>query len=373
LLHLCAGAGFIVDPAAVKRSGSKVGNEIEVEVTTVAQKKFAVAGDSPSAAGFHEPRQHCAYNQTRECFLGLEVTVADFSQANAKEQIATLSLKSGEGLWLSSFGGLPEAGTRTPLDLIYLDEDCRVIEAIESFPVFHGNAPTQRPASVLALPTHSIYSSQTQPGDQLVICVAEEMEGRLERFSTTLGVTAVRSVAVLRERPLWSGGPGLLQLEDRSKDELPGTQKIHEIGLVEPGTKDTRPPKNWLQRWWSPDPRKAPRDHAPGLAAYYWNGAPHKPHNIRDISSTGLYLVTEERWYPGTLVLMTLQRTDCGDESTERTISVHSRAVRWGADGVGLQFVLSKAHNPPPGANLSAAADEKELERFLQALKKDKK
>jgi hypothetical protein len=254
--------------------------------------------------------------------------------------------------------------------LIYLDKDCRVIDAIESFPVFHVASPRQQPASVLALPTHSIYSSQTQPGDQLVICVAEEMEGRLERFSSSLSPAAVKSVAVLRERPLWSGGPGLLQLEDRSKIEITPDQRIHEIGLIEPGTKDTRPPKNWLQRWWSPDPRKAPRDPAPGLAAYYWNGAPPKPHNIRDISSTGLYLVTEERWYPGTLVLMTLQRTDCGDESSERTISVHSRAVRWGADGVGLQFVLSKAHNPPPGINLKNGVDEKELERFLQKLKK---
>jgi hypothetical protein len=349
-------------------------SENEVEVTTVAQMKFAVAGNSPSAGGYNESRQHCAYNQTRECFLGLEVTVADFSQANVKEQIATLSLKSGEGIWMTPFRGLPESGMRAPLDLIYLDGDCRVIDAIESFPVFEVAAPSRQPDSVLALPTHSIYSSQTQPGDQLVICVAEEMEGRLERFSSSLSPNTLKSVAVLRERPLWSGGPGLLQLEDRCKDELPGSQRIHEIGLIEPGTKDTRPPKNWLQRWWSPDPRKAPREQVPGLAAYYWNGAPPKAHNIRDISSTGLYLVTEERWYPGTLVLMTLQRTDDGDESTERTISVHSRAVRWGADGVGLQFVLSKAHNPPPGVNLKAnGADEKDLERFLQALKKNKK
>lgn len=343
-------------------------------MTTVTHKKFAVAGESPSAGGCQETRQHCAYNQTRECFLGLEVTFADLSYDDFKERIATLTLKSGEGLWIVPFRGLPETDVPAPLDLVYLDSDCRVIDAIESFPVFHSANPSQQPASVLALPTHSIYSSQTQPGDQLVICVAEEMEGRLERFSNSLNANAVKSVAVLRERPLWSGGPGLLQLEDRSKDELPGSQPIHEFGLIEPGGKDTRPPKNWLQRWWSPDPRKAPRDIVPGLAAYYWNGAPPKGHNIRDISSTGLYLVTEERWYPGTLVLMTLQRTDCGDESTERTISVHSRAVRWGADGVGLQFVLSKAQNPPPGVNLKAnGADEKDLERFLQALKKGKK
>ena len=343
-------------------------------MTTVAQKQIAIAGDSPSAGGYKESRQHCAYNQTRECFLGLEVTVAGYSGDDSRDRLESLALKSGEGLWISPFSGLPAAGMRSPLDLIYLDKDCRVIEAVESFPVFPVAAPSQRPQSVLALPTHSIYSSQTQAGDQLVICVADEMESRLEGFSTSMSPSAVKSVAVLRERPLWSGGPGLIQLEDRSKAEPTAAQRIHEIGLLEPGAKDKekRPPKNWLQRWWSPDPRKAPRDCVPGLAAYYWNGAPPKPHNVRDISSTGLYLVTEERWYPGTLVLMTLQRDACGDESAaERTISVHSRAVRWGDDGVGLQFVLSKADNPPPGMNLNATGvDEKELDRFLQRLKK---
>jgi hypothetical protein len=36
-------------------------------------------------------------------------------------------------------------------------------------------------SSVLELPTHTIYTSQTQPGDQLVICVAEEMESRINK------------------------------------------------------------------------------------------------------------------------------------------------------------------------------------------------
>jgi hypothetical protein len=37
----------------------------------------------------------------------------------------------------------------------------------------------------LELPTHTIYSSQTQPGDQFVICVVEEMEKWLERHLQT--------------------------------------------------------------------------------------------------------------------------------------------------------------------------------------------
>jgi hypothetical protein len=141
--------------------------------------------------------------------------------------------------------------------------------------------------------------------------------------------------------------------------------------LIEPGVKVARPPKNWLERWWSPDPRIAPRIPAHGLAAYYWNGAAPEAHSIRDISTTGLYVITEERWYPGTLLLMTLQRTDCGEQATERAISVQSRAVRWGKDGVGLQFVLPNAREARLGSKTFVdVAGRKEIERFLKLLKK---
>ena len=63
---------------------------------------------------------------------------------------------------------------------------------------------------------------------------------------------------------------------------------------------------------------------------------------------------------------MTLQNTAFGPEVAERTICVHSRAVRWGKDGVGLQFVLEKDSND----SSMAAADRKALDRFLNRLRK---
>ena len=272
---------------------------------------------------------------------------------------------------MSPFRGIPETGMRAPLDLVYLDEDCRVIDVVESFPTFRVTPSSPRAASVLALPTHSIYSSQTQPGDQLLLCEAEEMEQRLAQFSGSSTAAVVQSAVLLREKPLWSGGPGVLQLEERSAEEQPQGQQTHEMGLIQPGMRDVRPPKNWLERWWSPDPRKAPREPAPGLAAYYWSGGSPQAHSVKDISSTGLYMVTEERWYPGTLVLMTLQDTEGGQESAERSIQVHSRAVRCGSDGVGLQFILSRSKDAN-GKTLVDGVDQKELERFLQRLRKGK-
>jgi uncharacterized membrane protein (UPF0127 family) len=72
-------------------------------------------------------------------------------------------------------------GLLFPLDLIYLDEHYRVIHLVEYFPSFRIAPLKTQAESVLELPTHTIYSSQTQSGDQLVICVAEEMENRLKR------------------------------------------------------------------------------------------------------------------------------------------------------------------------------------------------
>jgi hypothetical protein len=324
-----------------------------------------------------ESRKHCAYNQTRECFLGLEVKAADLPPAGVTEWIAAHPLKSGEGVWMNPFRGISGADVPAPLDLIYLDQDCRVIDIVESFPNFQVSLSTPQPHSVLALPAHSIYSSQTQAGDQLVLCVAEEMGSQLQRLNNARNKpgaisTAITGAVLLREKPLWSGGPGILEFADRNVSENSPTQPTYEMDLEQPDAQTSKHSRKWFERWWSPDPRKAPRMPAAGLAAYFWNGAAPAPHSVRDISSSGLYVVTEERWYPGTLVLMILQRADQGEEIEERSIRVQSRAVRWGPDGVGLQFLLE--NEPDPRFSESSARDvacRSEFERFLKQLSPD--
>lgn len=132
-----------------------------------------------------ERRTYCVYNQTRECFLCLGVTPADTTFARLKGLIGRLKLRLNEGMWVVPSRGVHTLGVLFPLDLIYLDENYRVIHLIEYFPRFRIAPLRAQAASVLELPTHTIYSSQTQPGDQLVICKAEEMEARLVRGTTT--------------------------------------------------------------------------------------------------------------------------------------------------------------------------------------------
>jgi len=86
--------------------------------------------------------------------------------------------------------------------------------------------------------------------------------------------------------------------------------------------------------------RRAIRLPMPGLVAYFFTGGSPRPHPIKDISVTGFYMHTEERWLPGTIVRVTLQMVGTGSEAGRDSITVHSRVVRWGPDGGGFEFVL---------------------------------
>ena len=124
-------------------------------------------------------RAYCVYNQTRECFLSLNVTAADTIFSRLRGLIGRLKLRSDEGIWVVPSSGIHTLGLLFPLDLIYLDEHYRVIHLVEYFPSFRIAPLKTQAESVLELPTHTIYSSQTQPGDLLLICTPEEMESRL--------------------------------------------------------------------------------------------------------------------------------------------------------------------------------------------------
>jgi uncharacterized membrane protein (UPF0127 family) len=134
--------------------------------------------------------KYCVYNQTRESFLSLGVAAADTMLTRLKGLIGKLALGLDEGLWMVPSRGIHTVGVLFPLDLVYLDDANRVIHVIESFPTFRISPIITQAASVLELPTHTIYSSQTQPGDQLVICVAEEMEERLRTTTANLSQPA---------------------------------------------------------------------------------------------------------------------------------------------------------------------------------------
>jgi hypothetical protein len=115
--------------------------------------------------------------------------------------------------------------------------------------------------------------------------------------------------------------------------------------------------------------RKADRQPSPSLAAYYWTGGAPIEHGILDISSTGLFLLTEERWYLGTIVLVTLQKRELAEGNPERSVAIQSKVVRWSENGVGLEFVLPETQKRKLGQNpLEVSTDRKALDKFLLTL-----
>ena len=115
---------------------------------------------------------------------------------------------------------------------------------------------------------------------------------------------------------------------------------------------------NQFKEWFHPSPerRRAERYDSPETVAYYWDGSVPVPREIRDISLTGAYLQTSERWYPGTIVKLTLKVNRPGTDGPGESIEVRCRVARHGADGVGLQFLSQETH------------ERKGLQRFLSSV-----
>jgi len=130
-----------------------------------------------------QTRTYCVFNQTRESFLSLGVTKADNHLARLKGLLGRLRLRSDDGLWVVPSRGIHTIGLLFPIDLIYLDAQHRVVEVVEHLGTFRIGPLRIESASVLELPTRTIYSSQTQVGDQLLICSAEATEAYLKEHS----------------------------------------------------------------------------------------------------------------------------------------------------------------------------------------------
>ncbi len=120
------------------------------------------------------------------------------------------------------------------------------------------------------------------------------------------------------------------------------------------------------------DRRHAHRTPLPGLVAFYWTGGNPHPYRIADVSESGLFLITGDRSSPGTIFMLTLQRTDSDGENLGDAISVYGEVVRWGADGVAFEFIPSKPARHAKGYTLPGnPADQGTLSDFVQRLNQE--
>lgn len=113
--------------------------------------------------------------------MGLSVRRADSPLARLRGLFGQFRMKTGDGLWVVPSHVIHTVGLLAPIDLMYLDAQNRVIHLVEHLGPFRIAPIRLKSSSVLALPPHTIYSSQTHVGDQLLICAPEEMETHLKK------------------------------------------------------------------------------------------------------------------------------------------------------------------------------------------------
>lgn len=348
--------------------------------------------------------KNCAYNQTRERFLSADIDAVDFSTSSLIDNRLP-SLAPGAGLWLVPFMGISATSVRIPVDLIYLDRECTVIDTVESFPLARGSALNLPAISVLVLPAETIRETETQMGDKLMVCAPEEMKRQLRKLATPAAETKADAAAR-------STTGRVLEWDARAKAKAPAEKMAAEepaaaaiamapevkvpqapetapeagAALVvapesEPEekiaeqakgrTERATPKRSWLQKLLAPEPadnRKTVRHPLPGVYAYFFTGGAPVAHGVRDISLTGMYVFTNERWYPGTMVRMTL--SDSSERAVGSSITLNTTVVRAGDDGVGLRFVLEKGNKRQrPVDGMSFGADIEQIEEFLQRVR----
>lgn len=95
----------------------------------------------------------------------------------------------------------------------------------------------------------------------------------------------------------------------------------------------------------SSERRTAERRPVTDFVAYYPGSSELKAAEIKDISSTGVYLITDDYWEPGTIVPLTLQRRGPLERDPECRVTLSAKAIRRGKGGVGLAFNLPKELN----------------------------
>jgi hypothetical protein len=165
-------------------------------------------------------------------------------------------------------------------------------------------------------------------------------------------------------------------IKDRPRQDA-ATSRLAEINLIHSSTppleknmtasRQKEPMMKRLMRWLVPDQRVANRHTMPPVVAYLGLVRSSKEYKIGDISIAGFYMITEERWIPGTGFPVTLERTD--DAASGQTLTVFSTAVRNGEDGVGFTFLHSADDDQHDGeAYGTTRLDLTKLAQFLKGL-----
>jgi hypothetical protein len=261
---------------------------------------------------------------------------------------------------LQTRGSAPQASKPAEKPEVVLEKklEAALEKKSEAAPIQGAEAtPTKKPEA--AIEKKPVFAkakppAEAAPAPQVTVAAPEQKESVASRQSE-LAITL----------PL----PGFLKPKPDEKSKL----KIS-VQRVEANGKNGKQADSFgvkFKRWLNPPPttnsdrRRAHRRYVPGMVAHYFTGGAPNPYEVADISMTGFYLMTEDRWMPGTMIQMTLQKP-CPKGQRKQSITVLSRVVRRGSDGVAAEFVMAEGLDPQSRDLLpTQATDRFSLARFI--------
>jgi hypothetical protein len=282
---------------------------------------------------------------TQETLIVPDVLNIDTEREPINVVAKNLNGIANNGLLLSPYRGIPQVGGTPDLDIIYIDRHFRVVRCLEGYR--HGSItlPDISASSALILPSGRASAARIQVGDKLDVrdvATGSRWGGASEALDQGSSLEEDRSANDELQRPPKPPGKGLRGIFGRLM-----------------GSKEK--PK-------SLDRRKAERRVIPGLVAFFSLTSLRKGFGVKSISTEGFYVLTEERWPPGTSVMVSLQIINPASQQIEAMIAVQSKVVWLGTDGVGFAFDDDPTHR---NRHLSATGIEEmqQLKKFLQMIR----
>ena len=112
-------------------------------------------------------------NLTKKTWLATKVRKADSFLTRLLGLLKRKRLGPEEALWLVPSKGIHTIGMKFPIDVIFLDKDNKVVDAIPALAPFRATRIHLTAYSVLELPKGMINKSHTEVRDQLDVSLVE--------------------------------------------------------------------------------------------------------------------------------------------------------------------------------------------------------
>jgi len=113
------------------------------------------------------------FNKTKQTFLAYRLEVADSILKRLVGLLGKRSLDPDSGLWIIPSRGIHTLGMLFDIDVVFLDRHLRVVRLRELVRPYSITPLVLAAESVLELPSHTIFKSGTEIGDELVISSIE--------------------------------------------------------------------------------------------------------------------------------------------------------------------------------------------------------